>query len=127
MQIEATFFIHGWIAERLPHLVREIHSRGHEVASHGCYHNLCSHQSPDHLKKDLTDSKKLLEDIISAPIYGYRAPSFAINADILKIIEDCAYVYDSSFNSFGMHVRYGQLDLPRSGKKRTAVKISNNF
>ncbi|MBW1678479.1 MAG: polysaccharide deacetylase family protein, partial [Deltaproteobacteria bacterium] len=42
----ATFFILGWIAERLPHLVREIHTRGHEVASHGYYHNLCNQQSP---------------------------------------------------------------------------------
>ena len=25
--IRATFFVLGWIAERLPHLIREIHSR----------------------------------------------------------------------------------------------------
>lgn len=36
----ATFFILGWIAERLPHLVREIYSRGHEIASHGNNHRL---------------------------------------------------------------------------------------
>ena len=29
--LQATFFVLGWIAERLPHLVREMHSRGHEV------------------------------------------------------------------------------------------------
>ena len=42
---KATFFVLGWIAERLPNLVREIHARGHEVASHGYYHNLCNQQS----------------------------------------------------------------------------------
>jgi hypothetical protein len=33
---KATFFVLGWVAERLPHLVREIHTRGHELqnASH---------------------------------------------------------------------------------------------
>jgi hypothetical protein len=41
----ATFFVLGWLAERLPHLVREIHARGHEVASHGYQHELCSGQS----------------------------------------------------------------------------------
>ncbi|MBE9535135.1 MAG: polysaccharide deacetylase family protein, partial [Proteobacteria bacterium] len=119
-QIRATFFVLGWIAERLPNLVREIRKRGHEVASHGYYHNLCNHQSYEDLKTDLTDSKKLLEDIISAPVYGYRAPSFAINEDILKVIEDCGYLYDSSYNSFSMHGRYGQLSLSQNGRKGIA-------
>ena len=39
-KVQATFFVLGWLAERLPHLVREIHSRGHEVASHGDNHNV---------------------------------------------------------------------------------------
>ncbi|MDL1968851.1 MAG: polysaccharide deacetylase family protein, partial [Deltaproteobacteria bacterium] len=63
---KASFFVLGWLAERLPGLVREIHSRGHEVASHGYNHNLCNQQSCEDLKKDLKDSKKLLEDIIGS-------------------------------------------------------------
>ena len=122
---KATFFILGWIAKRLPHIVREIHSRGHEVASHGYYHNLCNHQSLDHLKKDLSDSKKLLEDIIGEPIYGYRAPSFSINNDILKIIEDCGYLYDSSYNSFAIHSRYGQVALSQNGARGIALQIAD--
>ncbi|MEA1901839.1 MAG: XrtA system polysaccharide deacetylase [Thermodesulfobacteriota bacterium] len=120
---KATFFILGWIAERLPHLVREIHARGHEVASHGYTHNLCNQQSHEELKTDLADSKKMLEDIISAPIYGYRAPSFSIDKDILKIIQDCGYLYDSSYNSFSMHGRYGQLSLSQNGRKGIAFQI----
>jgi len=123
----ATFFVLGWIAERLPHLIREIHARGHEVASHGYYHDLCNQQSPDALKKDLADSKKLLEDIIGVPVYGYRAPSFSVNADILKIIEACGYLYDSSFNSFAIHDRYGQMDLSNHRKKGIAAKILDSF
>ena len=122
-KLTASFFILGWIAKRLPHLVREIHARGHEVASHGYNHNLCNQQSPDALKKDLTDSKKLLEDIIGVPIYGYRAPSFAINEDILKVIQDCGYLYDSSYNSFSMHGRYGQLSLSQNGRKGIVLQI----
>ena len=48
--IKATFFILGWLAERLPHLVREIQVRGHEVASHGFDHNLCYEEPKDRLK-----------------------------------------------------------------------------
>ena len=123
-KLRATFFVLAWIAERLPNLVREIHSRGHEVASHGYLHNLCNQQSHEELKKDLIDSKKLLEDIIGEPVFGYRAPSFAINNDILKIIEDCGYLYDSSYNSFAMHSRYGHIDISQNGRKGIAIQIS---
>ena len=124
---KATFFVLGWLAERLPNLVREIHSRGHEVASHGYYHNLCNKQSNEDLKTDLCDSKTLLEDIIGNQVYGYRAPSFAINNDILKIIEECGYLYDSSYNSFAMHGRYGQISVSQNGQKGIAIQISKTF
>ncbi len=123
----STFFCMGWVAKRLPDMIREIHRRGHEVASHGYKHDLCNLMSYDDLKQDLTNSKSLLEDIIGAPVIGYRAPSFSINADILKLIEDCGYGYDSSFNSFAMHGRYGHLDLSGCEKQGIAVKISETF
>ena len=124
-KVRGTFFVLGWLAERLPNLVREIHSRGHEVASHGYYHNVCNEQSHEDLKADLCDCKKLLEDIIGAPVFGYRAPSFSINNDILKIIEECGYLYDSSYNSFSMHGRYGHLDLSRNCRRGIALKITS--
>ena len=123
----ATFFTLGWLAERCPQLVREIHSRGHEVASHGLYHNLPGECSPADYKTDLADSRKLLEDIIGDKVYGYRAPSFAINDDVLKTIEDSGYVYDSSYNSFGSHGRYGHLNKTGRGKRGIALQISSEF
>jgi len=126
-KVRGTFFVLGWLAERLPHLVREIHSRGHEVASHGYYHNLCNDQSHEDLKADLCDSKTLLEDIIGTQVYGYRAPSFAINNDILKIIEECGYLYDSSYNSFAMHGRYGKISLNEQNRVGIVYKISSDF
>jgi polysaccharide deacetylase family protein (PEP-CTERM system associated) len=125
--IKATFFVLGWIAERLPHLVREIHSRGHEVASHSYLHNMCNEQPYEDLKKDFSGSKKLLEDITGSPVYGLRAPNFSISDDILKIIEECGYLYDSSFNSFVMRGRYGQIDLSQSVRNGIAAKISDKF
>ncbi|MDY6950004.1 MAG: DUF3473 domain-containing protein [Thermodesulfobacteriota bacterium] len=122
-QVKATFFILGWIAERLPHLVREIHSRGHEVGSHGYYHTLCKEETVANLNRDLTDARKLLEDILGAPIFGYRAPSFSISDDILRTIADCGYLYDSSYNSFALHGRYGHMDLSQHGKKGIALQI----
>ena len=126
-KVHTSFFILGWIAERLPKLIREIHNRGHEVASHGFGHKMCSRQSPAELKADLADSKKLFEDIIGGPAYGYRAPSFSINDDILKIIEDAGYLYDASYNSFDKHGRYGKLAVNGFQKTGIAYQVSDTF
>lgn len=124
---KATFFILGWIAERLPHLVREIDKRGHEVASHGYDHQLC-HECPiEILQRDLENSKKLLEDLLGNQIYGYRAPSFSINNKVLELLETSGYYYDSSFNSFGGNNRYGKLKLSHNGNKGVAHHISEGF
>jgi polysaccharide deacetylase family protein (PEP-CTERM system associated) len=115
--VKATFFVLGWIAERCPDLVREIHRRGHEVASHGTDHHLCYTQSPESLYLDLIESKKLLEDIIGSEVSGYRAPSFSITDESLKMVRKAGYLYDSSYNSYEGHGRYGSLSLPKTPKK----------
>jgi|GEM_PF-246366 len=125
--IRATFFVLGWLAERLPHLIREIQKRGHEVASHGYDHVLCREQSAEDLKNDLLKSKKLLEDITGAPIYGYRAPGFSVNRDTLSLIEGAGYLYDSSFNSFRLNKRYGQIELNGNDGNGILHNISDSF
>jgi polysaccharide deacetylase family protein (PEP-CTERM system associated) len=124
---KATFFILGWIAERCPELVKEIHKKGHEVASHGFNHHLCSQLSQEKLLKDLCKSKKHLEQIINQKVEGFRAPSFAIDDNILKIIKSAGYIYDSSYNSFSAHGRYGSIKLSDADKKEGSYKIENNF
>ena len=126
-QIKATFFILGWIAERLPNLVCEVSERGHEVASHGCNHELSNKMDLHALRNDLLQSKKHLEDIIGSQVYGYRAPSFSINNDVLALIQDCGYTYDSSYNSFALNKRYGTADLSESSKMGVAYKISDKL
>jgi len=126
-RVKATFFVLGWLAERLPHMVREINERGHEVASHGYNHNLCSTINKNDLKKELLKSKTLLENITGAEVCGFRAPSFSIDNNILKVIEDCGYKYDSSYNSFSFHGRYGKINLTSYLKHGIAIKLSDSF
>ena len=116
-QVKATFFVLGWIAERYPELILEIQKRGHEVASHGFDHHLCYNQTPEELREDLIKSKVLLEDLIGAEVAGYRAPSFSITDEAVRIVQDAGYRYDSSFNSYGAHGRYGSLTLPETEKQ----------
>ena len=107
--IQATFFVLGWIAERLPHLVSEIQKFGHEIASHGYHHELCSGLVCTTLRDDLLRSKTLLEDISGRPVVGYRAPSFSVTHDLIDTLGELGFRYDSSYNNFTMNKRYGQV------------------
>ena len=111
---KATFFILGWVARKVPELVRAVASRGHEVASHGYHHDLVGNLDKKSFIEDLRSSKSLLEDISGTAVSGYRAPNFSISEDTIYRVRDAGYRYDSSYNSFGSHGRYGRLDL--SGK-----------
>src|SRR5262245_3684751 len=76
--VRATFFVLGWVARRSPELVREIHRRGHEIASHGMSHKLVFDQSPDEFRRETFESKALLEDIVGSAVLGYRASTYSI-------------------------------------------------
>jgi hypothetical protein len=108
-------------------LVREIQFRGHEIASHTYNHNRCDYQTSLELTAELTKSKNQLEDIIGREIMGFRSPSFSVNREVLKTIERCGYRYDSSYNSFSVHGRYGKISLDGYTQVGIALKISNNF
>jgi polysaccharide deacetylase family protein (PEP-CTERM system associated) len=113
-RVRATFFVLGWVAKRNPELVKEIQNRGHEVASHGFDHHLCYNQRPEELLEDLIKSKNLLESIIGREVAGYRAPSFSITDETISLVRKAGYLYDSSYNSYEGHGRYGSLTLPET-------------
>ena len=125
--VSATFFVLGWIAERCPGLVKEIKTRGHEVASHGYGHQLCYDLSSSELKEDLYRSKSLLEDIIDRPVHGYRAPSFSITQELVDLLEELGFRYDSSYNDFSMHSRYGKMDGIQQYFPKARSNQKNNF
>ena len=95
----ATFFVLGWVAERHAKLVERIAAAGHEVASHGYGHELISKLTPDAFREDVRKAKKILEDVIGAPVTGYRAPSFSIMPSTswaLELLVQEGYAWDSS-------------------------------
>lgn len=113
---QATFFVLGWVAKRYPALVREIHDAGHEVASHGYSHQLVYNQTPAVFAAETRRSKHILEDIIQAPVTGYRAASYSITQDslwALDILAELGFFWDSSIFPI-RHDRYGIPNSPRA-------------
>jgi polysaccharide deacetylase family protein (PEP-CTERM system associated) len=113
--VRGTFFVLGWVAEREPRLVREIHDRGHEVACHGYSHDLVYDQQPEVFRQETIRSKRCVEDIIGAEVLGYRAASYSITRRslwALDILVELGFRYDSSIFPI-KHDRYGIASAPR--------------
>ncbi len=112
--VKATFFTLGWVARRDPDLIRQIVSRGHELASHGFSHQKVFTQTQKEFSDDLLKSKKLLEDLSGERILGYRAPSFSIderNEWAFDVLKECGFIYSSSTYPIA-HDHYGTPSWP---------------
>jgi len=97
--VRATFFVLGWVAERLPRLVRMIGECGHEIACHGYGHEVIYRIGPQRFREDIRRARSILEDITGEPVRGYRAPSYSITGKslwALEILVEEGFSYDSS-------------------------------
>jgi polysaccharide deacetylase family protein (PEP-CTERM system associated) len=97
--VRGTFFTLGWIARHRPHVVRAIAAAGHEIASHGFWHQRVPTLSASEFREDVRQSKALLEDVVGVEVLGYRAPSFSIIRGTewaLDVLIEEGYRYDSS-------------------------------
>ena len=113
--VKATFFCLGWIAERYPDLIREIHRQGHEIACHSYDHRLVYHMTPNEFREDIRKSRQILEDTVSDDVVGYRAPSYSITIKsqwAFEVLMEEGFRYDSSIFPIH-HDVYGFPTAPR--------------
>jgi polysaccharide deacetylase family protein (PEP-CTERM system associated) len=112
---KGTFFVLGYVARRFPTLVKEISSRGHEIASHGYGHRIVYTQTERAFRRDLLKSKQLLEEITGIPVIGYRAPNFSITERTpwaYPALVELGFKYDSSVYPI-WHPRYANRSKQR--------------
>ena len=124
--VKATFFILGEVAQKFRSLVKNIAERGHEIGAHGFYHRQIFKLTRNEFKKEVSDTKKLLEDISSQKVIGHRAPAFSLNASTqwaLDTLAECGFKYDSSISPMqgrcygwpGFKKEIHQINLPSGG------------
>ena len=112
--VKATFFILGWVATHESDVVKRIAKAGHEIASHGMNHQMIGRMDEQTFRKDLTQSKKILEDLTGQKVIGYRAPTFSITRKTswaIDVLSEVGFEYDSSIFPV-RHDRYGVADAP---------------
>ena len=108
-QNKATFFVLGMLAKFRPDIVKKIAAQGHEIALHGMNHLDMRKLNRQSAYNDISDSYKLITDIIGVPVYGYRAPYFSVdtsNLYLLEVLTETGLMYDSSIFPIKLK-RYG--------------------
>jgi polysaccharide deacetylase family protein (PEP-CTERM system associated) len=101
-----TFFVLGWLAIHRPEVVRTIADAGHEIGSHGFWHERVSTLDPATFREDIRVSKAALEDLIGTAVLGYRAPNFSIIPGCewaFDVLIEEGYRYDSSLFPIRRH------------------------
>ena len=122
--VKATFYFVAEFARQYPEIVKMVQPAGHEVACHGLTHDY-SHafdvMTLDEQIQDLTEAKKILEDIAGEEVISFRAPALRVNSDTSKALKATGFKIDSSiapqrldiFMSLGSKNKLQWLKAPR--------------
>lgn len=96
----ATFFIVGEWARRHQEIVKEISEhKNFEIGSHSLWHEDLSLKNDHDFITDVKTSKEIIEDISGKAIRRFRAPSFSLRHDQLRLLTRCGIDIDSSCTS----------------------------
>ncbi|MCR9247841.1 MAG: DUF3473 domain-containing protein [bacterium] len=75
---KATFYFLGWIAERLPDLVRDVTAAGHEIGTHGYDHRVLPDLGQEGFREDLERTARILEELTGQRPRTFRACTWSI-------------------------------------------------
>src|SRR5579864_2776188 len=92
----ATFFTPGHTALTYPAVMQEIHFRGHEIASHGHFHENFEHLSLDEEIDVFKRSREVLSGITGYEPTGFRCPAGDFSPHTISLLNEFGYLYDSS-------------------------------
>lgn len=95
LDLPATFFVPGRVAERYPHRIEEILAAGHEVGHHGYTHTSPSRLSPEAEEAELVRGREILTGL-GADVRGYRSPSWDFSRVTLDLLVGHGFTYSSN-------------------------------
>jgi peptidoglycan-N-acetylglucosamine deacetylase len=95
LQVPATFFVPGRVAERYPHRVRQIVAAGHEVAHHGYSHTHPGRMGPEQEAAEFAQALEVLS-AFGSRVAGYRSPAWDFSPATMEILRSHGLLYSSN-------------------------------
>lgn len=96
--IKGSFLISGSAAERFPSAVKEIQSRGHEIAGYGyCSDRLLDALPPDEAKNDVLRTLKVLADLTGERPVGWVSPDLRPGDGTLAVLAGEGMLWNGDF------------------------------
>ena len=114
VDIPASFYIPGWIAERHPRIVERVAAADHEVGHHGYLHEPPATLDREEEAAVLDRGIESLRSVVGQAPTGYRSPSWELSAYSEALLAERGFAYDSSLmGSDAPHLlESGLVELP---------------
>ena len=109
-----TFCIVGVTAEDNPNVIKEIISRGHEIACHGYEHLRFDLLSYDEVYENLLKAKELFSEKFNYELKGFRAPYLKMSDNVTQALVDLGFIWSSSIEQNNAEHQYSNeiIELP---------------
>lgn len=79
--------------------LRQLVAAGHEIANHSLSHPHAFRRLPRAQKvAEIDVAKARLEEAAGAPVVGFRSPAYDLDGELLDLLLERGYLYDSSLN-----------------------------
>jgi polysaccharide deacetylase family protein (PEP-CTERM system associated) len=99
----ATFFVNSWVARKRPALLREVISRGNEIALAGQRGLSFRHLTRESLREQVSRDKDIVEQQTSRRVLGFRVTDVLLGPKDLWALDELVemgFRYDSSLSPF---------------------------
>jgi peptidoglycan/xylan/chitin deacetylase (PgdA/CDA1 family) len=97
-RIKSTFFVPGLVSQKYEIQIKEIVSRGHEIACHGYEHENFALLSKEEQEEGVKKALDLLREISGQKVIGFRAPEGELTLETLEIAKKNGILYSSNLS-----------------------------
>ena len=105
--IKSTWFIPGYTIESFPDTVKEIVSKGHEIAHHNYLHETPRGLERGEESRIMDKANAIIEKISGKKARGYRAPSWDLSENTMELVIQKGFLYDSSMMAHDYLITWG--------------------
>src|SRR5512141_1415419 len=95
LDLPASFFVPGRVAERYPSRIEDILKAGHEIGHHGYTHTSPAKLSREQEEAELVRGRDVLT-ALGADVIGYRSPSWDFSPSTLDLLVEHGFRYSSN-------------------------------